>query len=63
VQANSNTLAAHIDTLIRAADAERWLEWHGPVAEREQHRDEADALLEQLRRVSVDWSRGREAHE
>jgi hypothetical protein len=57
--ANHTTLAAHIDTLIAAADAERWLEWHGPVAEREEHRREADALIEQLRRVSVDWSRGR----
>lgn len=53
--------AAHIETLIRAADAERWLEWYGPPSEREEHRAEADALLEQVRRIGVDWSRGRDA--
>lgn len=45
-----------IDALIHAADCERWLAWHGPVSERAQHAAEADALIEQLRRVGIEWA-------
>lgn len=56
---NSTTTAHRINALIAAADAARLLSWHGVSADREAHKAEADALIEQMRRVAVDWSRGR----
>lgn len=53
------SIAHRIATLIAAADAARLLSWHGPIADREAHKAEADALIEQMRRVAVDWDRGR----
>ena len=49
--------STEIEALIAAADCERWLAWHGPTAERAAHDAHADALIEQLRRISVDWAK------
>jgi hypothetical protein len=57
-QAQTERDAAHIRALIAAADAERWLEWHGPSDEQLRHKANADMMLEQLRLLSIGWAQG-----
>ena len=47
-----------ITALIAAADRARWLSWHGPMSARAAHAAHADALIEQLRRIGVEWAKG-----
>jgi hypothetical protein len=55
-----DTTAQRIAALIDAADAYRWLSWHGPAESRAQYENEADRLLEQVRRIGINVSRGRD---
>lgn len=57
-QAQAERDVKHIRALITAADAERWLEWHGPEAERARHKANADMMIEQLRLLGIGWARG-----
>jgi len=49
--------STEIEALIKEANRARLLSWYGLEEKRAAHAAHADALIEQLRRISVEWSK------